>query len=108
MKKKGDRNEKKVGDSNQKGILGKPNYTFQRKLTPKEMDEHRAQNLCYFCHGKYAPGHECPQRKKLQVFLMEVEEDEHSPQDDEDDSVTTTESLGEGPTVSLNAIHGET
>jgi len=92
-------------DNNQKGILGKPKYTFRKKLTPKELDEHWAQNLCYFCHEKYSPGHDCPQRKKTQVFFMEVED-----QDLEDDPPELVPEAHPGvspPTVSFNALHGE-
>ncbi|XP_057442060.1 uncharacterized protein LOC130733807 [Lotus japonicus] len=95
--------KKPGGDSNQKGILGKPNYTFQRKLSPKEMEEHRAQNLCFFCHEKFSPGHDCPQRKKFQVFLMEVEEGEPEAVD----SASSVDSEPVVPTLSLNAIHGD-
>lgn len=57
----------------QKGILGKPNYKFQSKMTPAELEEHRNKSLCFFCREKFTPGHNCPQRQKIQVFLMEIE-----------------------------------
>ncbi|XP_057453401.1 uncharacterized protein LOC130745246 [Lotus japonicus] len=96
---------KLVGENNQKGILGKPNYTFQKKLSPKEMDEHRAQNLCFFCHEKYTPGHDYPQRKKSQVFFMVVDG-----LDSEECQEVLEQDLGPEvsvPKVSLNALHGD-
>lgn len=90
--------------------MGKPAYTFQKKLSPKEMDEDKAQNLCFFCHDKFFPGHDCPQRKKMQVFLMEVGE-ENQLDSIEVDSVSeevSNESIQSvDPTVSLNAIQGD-
>lgn len=47
--------KKVVAKSKQKSILGKLNYTFEKKFNPKEMEEHRAQNLCYFYHEKISP-----------------------------------------------------
>lgn len=43
-------------------------------MTPAELDEHRTKNLCFFCHDKYSPGHNCAQRRKTEVFFMEVDE----------------------------------
>nr|CAJ00278.1 hypothetical protein [Lotus japonicus] len=96
---------KTVRENNQEGILGKPNYTFQKKLTPKEMDEHRTQNLCFFCHEKYTPGHDCPQRKKSQVFFMAVDglESEELLEGVEQESRPEVNV----PKVSLNALHGD-
>ncbi|KAI5414704.1 hypothetical protein KIW84_040249 [Lathyrus oleraceus] len=69
--------KKGITEGSRKSILGKPAYTFQKKLSPKEMDEHTAQNLCFFCHDKFFPGHDCLRRKKMQVFLIEVGEVDH-------------------------------
>src|ERR1044072_251671 len=97
--------KKPAVENTQKSILGKPNYAFQKKLTPKEMDEHRAQGLCFFCHEKYERGHDCPQRKKTQVFLMEVLNPEE--EDDLDDLEEDAGTEVINPTVSLNALHGD-
>lgn len=64
--------KKGIVEGSQKSILGKPAYTFQKKLSPKEMDEHRAQNLCFFCHDKFFPGHDCPQGKKCKFSLWRL------------------------------------
>lgn len=37
------------GNQDQRGVLGKPGYRFQTKMTPVEIDEQRAKNLCFFC-----------------------------------------------------------
>ncbi|XP_057417585.1 uncharacterized protein LOC130711837 [Lotus japonicus] len=97
--------KKAQNDNTQKSILGKPNYTFQKKLTPKELDEHRAQNLCFFCHEKYSPGHKRTQRKKLQVFLMEVH-DEELPEGEQEGEMEVIDTASGVPRVSLNALNG--
>lgn len=88
----------------QRGVLGKPGYRFQTKLTPTEIDEHRTKNLCFFCHERFNPGHNCPQRQKGEVFVMEIEE-----------AITTQECLvvpeevkveEENAVVTLNAVLG--
>lgn len=58
----------------QRGILGNPGYRFQSKMTPAELDEHRSKSLCFFCHEKFTPGHNCQQRQRTQVFFMELED----------------------------------
>lgn len=58
----------------QKGILGIPGYRFQSRMSPAELEEHRSKSMCFFCHEKFAPGHNCPQRQKTQIFFMETEE----------------------------------
>ncbi|RDX89300.1 hypothetical protein CR513_28995, partial [Mucuna pruriens] len=62
--------------NNHKGVLGKPTFRFQQRLTPKDVKEHRSKGFCYFYRQKYTPNHECPQKKKMQIFLMEVEDEE--------------------------------
>ncbi|XP_059277948.1 uncharacterized protein LOC132032198 [Lycium ferocissimum] len=44
----------------------------RRRLSIEEMNDKRAQGLCYFCPEKYAPGHKCKNLKQL--YLLEVEE----------------------------------
>lgn len=66
------RENKGIIEGSQKSILGKSTYTFQKKLSPKEVDEHMAQNLCFFCHDKLFPGHDFPQRKKCKFSLWKL------------------------------------
>lgn len=49
-----------------------------RKLTPAQLQEKRAQGLCYNCDEKYIPGHKCTTPKFL---LLLTEEDEKPTQD---------------------------
>lgn len=58
--------------SDERGVLGKPSYRFQTKMTTTELEEHRVKNICFFCHERFTPGHSCPQSQKMQVFFMEV------------------------------------
>lgn len=92
-----------------KGILGKPNYKFQSKMTPNEFDEHRAKGLCFFCHERFAPGHMCPQRQMAQVFFMEVEDpcdpQEEQPQVGVEEKTAEKE---EAITLTLNSLFGNT
>lgn len=50
-------------------------------MSSAELEEHRSKNLCLFCHDKFSPGHTCPQRQKMQVFVMELEEQSATPED---------------------------
>lgn len=65
-------------------------------MTPTEVDEHRAKDLCFFYHEKFTPGHNYSQRQKGQVFLMEVMESEVG-QENESVLVTTEEVTKEEP-----------
>jgi len=44
----------------------------RRVLAPKELDDKRANNLCFFCDEKYFPGRKCV----IQVYGLEVLERE--------------------------------
>ncbi|PKI67810.1 hypothetical protein CRG98_011783, partial [Punica granatum] len=63
------------------GLLPLPTQIPQRNTTPlhtrphktltqKEMDERRANNLCFWCEERFVPGHRCSRRR---AFLIEVE-----------------------------------
>ena len=43
------------------------------RLSPTEMDERRAEGLCYNCDDKYAPGHRC---KRLYACWVNASEEE--------------------------------
>lgn len=60
-------------EKEQKGIIGKPGYRLQRKLNLAELEEHKSKNLCFYCHEKFTLNYDCPQKKKSQLFVMEVE-----------------------------------
>ena len=52
--------------------VGSASSKPRRLLTPKEIDEKRANNMCFFCDAKYFPGHKC----SSQVYRLEVVEGE--------------------------------
>jgi len=63
--------------SNTGSVTSKP----RRVLTPKEIDEKRANSMCFFCDEKYYPGHKCAG----QVYRLEVVEDGGSEEGLEED-----------------------
>ena len=74
----------------------------RRVLTPQEIDEKRANNLCFFCDDKY---HTC----KGQVYRLEiVEEEEWMEEQEERSDESTTPFLvdEEQPFISLQALQG--
>lgn len=83
-----------------------PNVTTNRRtLTPAELSEKRAKNLCFWCDERYTPGHKC-KGKKPQFFHIEMTEDE-------DEVEPELESQGEAETtdnqcahISLEAVEG--
>ena len=44
----------------------------RRSLTPKEIDDKRANNMCFFCDERYYLGHKC----SSQVYRLEIIEGE--------------------------------
>ena len=64
-----------------KQLTEKPNTT-RKTLTPAELSEKRAKNLCFWCDERYVPGHKC-KGKKPQFFHLEMEEEIEDPELDE-------------------------
>lgn len=92
-----------------KGILGKPNYKFQSKMTLNELEEHREKSQCFFCHERFATGHMYPQRQRAQVFFMDVndpigDQEEHTKVAVESKAEKEEEAI----TVTLNYLFGNT
>ncbi|OIT01987.1 hypothetical protein A4A49_56716, partial [Nicotiana attenuata] len=81
----------------------------RRRLNPAEMEEKRAQELCFFCDEKFVPGHKC--QAKRQLFSLELEagevpiEDEEKEQMEEEGEEITIE-LPENCAISLQALNG--
>ena len=48
--------------------------TAGRTMSSKEIEERRANNLCFFCDEKYFSGHKC----SAQVYRLEILEEENS------------------------------
>lgn len=87
-----------TSSSKNSGRYGRPS----KMLTAEEEAEHRAKNLCFFCHEPFSRDHRCAQREKLQLRFISVEE--------EDGECSYHE--GEGgedaaPLISLHAINGD-
>lgn len=77
----------------------------RRILTSKEIDEKRANNMCFFCDEKYYPGHQC----KGQVYSLEVMEEEEGMEMSEEGlegSLSTLLQEDEQPLISLQALQG--
>lgn len=69
------------------------------------MKDHISKNLCHFGHDKYTPKLDCPQKKKLQLFLMEVKEEQLEQQDPETiPEAVEVEIETEQPVVTLNSL----
>ncbi|KAL0378423.1 UNVERIFIED_CONTAM: Transposon Ty3-G Gag-Pol polyprotein [Sesamum radiatum] len=63
----------------------KPSFPAHR-LTPAEMQAHRAQGLCFNCNEKFAPGHKCKAKQFLLLLPGESALDSVSSLDIEPDS----------------------
>ena len=77
-------------------------------LTPKQLEEKRQKNQCFWCEEKFVPGHRC---KNRQIYLLTVEDaDEEMGEEPkvleeavgESDQVT----LMNNPYLSLHALEG--
>ena len=42
-------------------------------LTPKQMEEKRSKNLCFWCDERFTPGHRC---KNRQLYMLTIQDDE--------------------------------
>ena len=49
---------KEVGKIQNSAVLAKRSLN----LTPKQMEERRLKNLCFWCEGKFTPNHRCKNR----------------------------------------------
>lgn len=77
-----------------------------RKLTPNQLQERRAQGLCYNCDEKFIPGHKCQTPKFLLLMT-----DEDDPLQDPTVPIEDLPDEEDAPLhfqISPNAIHGHT
>ncbi|XP_054814737.1 uncharacterized protein LOC129315194 [Prosopis cineraria] len=78
--------------------------TVPKILSADEEAEHRRKNLCFYCHENFSRDHRCPQRQRLQLHFIEV--------NDVPEEVTQSEEEGEvegedtQPFISLHAMEG--
>ncbi|KAL5842733.1 hypothetical protein ACOSQ3_013336 [Xanthoceras sorbifolium] len=69
-----------------------------KRMTPEELTERRKKGLCFHCHDKYAPGHNCAKNFPIEACWEEGENDVEMEIDDEIQEVV--------PEISLHAIIG--
>ncbi|GJT57984.1 RNA-directed DNA polymerase like protein [Tanacetum coccineum] len=91
-------------------VLPKPNTpvtTYVRKqISPKEYQEKRAQNLCFYCDHKYSPGHKCAGQLFSLVLVPDEEDYFEDCLDDEEENETSMGIQELQPQISLNALTG--
>ena len=58
------------------------NSSQPTRLTPQQMDERRANYLCFNCDNKYSKGHKCGEKKLFYVDCEEEEAKEQEPYQD--------------------------
>ena len=76
----------------------------RRMMTSKEINEKRANGICFFCDEKYYPGHKC----NSQVYRLEFVEDEDIEETGEGTEGSFPQGLQEEeqPLISLQALQG--
>ncbi|KAL4279050.1 hypothetical protein GQ457_03G026640 [Hibiscus cannabinus] len=76
-----------------------------KNLTSAEIDDRKRKGLCFWCAGKYTPGHKCA---KSQVFQIVVDglEDEGELEEFQDCEEVSEVLKPEGPILSLQAMWG--
>ena len=75
-----------------------------RLLSPKEIKEKRAKNICFFCDEKFQPGHKC----KAQVYRLEIIDgsDDEEVKEEEQLEGEQEDLEEEMPQISLQALAG--
>ena len=80
----------------------KPKKQTTRNLTPAYMSEMNAKGLCYFCVEPFTPEHFLT-HKKLQIHVMEVDDNSDSEVEDVVSEELVVSSASE-PLISVNAL----
>ena len=93
------------GLSSSREASSKP-FRATNRMSAEEIDKHRVNNLCFYCHKKFSKGHDCPQRYRMELQMIEYAEPEKedvSVEDlgQEEADVDNSECLQ----ISLHAIH---
>ena len=68
------------------GVNKGVNSGFVKKplnLTPKQMEEKRLKNQCFWCEEKFSPGHRC---KNRQLYMLTVQEDDEEVREEKENS----------------------
>ena len=58
-------------------------------LTPKQMEEKRLKNLCFWCDERFTPGHRCKNRQLYMITVHDDEEEGDSIHEDEGEKPET-------------------
>ena len=91
------------------GSVVAPSLPQPTRLTPQQLEEKRAEGLCYNCDSKYTKGHKCAEKK---LFYIDCEEEEEKEQErSKEEDMLQEQSLDEeqiNPTISCNALAGIT
>ncbi|XP_075078424.1 uncharacterized protein LOC142164334 [Nicotiana tabacum] len=82
----------------------------KRRLTPAEMEEKRAQGLCFFCDDKFTPGHKCKAKRHIYSIKINVEvlrdSEEMGVEVDDTKEPQEAENSVENCEISLQALNG--
>ncbi|GJT08301.1 gypsy/ty3 retroelement polyprotein [Tanacetum coccineum] len=102
-------NGENYGNTSKPVLLPKPNTPVstyvnalvRKQISQKEYQEKRAQNLCFYCDQKYAPGH----KYAGQLFSLVLVPDEEDYFADclEEDSIEVSQEM---PQISLHTMNG--
>lgn len=90
-----------------KTITKPPLPTNRRTLTPAELSEKRAKNLCFWCDEQYIPGHKC-KGKRPQFFHIEVADEDEEEVEELVQQEEQLEGENQCAQISLEAIEGIT
>ena len=66
------------------GSVVSPSLPQPIRLTPKQLEEKRANGLCYSCDSKYTKGHKCAEKKVFYIYCEDEEEKEQERSKEED------------------------
>ncbi|GKA65822.1 reverse transcriptase, partial [Tanacetum coccineum] len=98
------------GGASKPALLPKPNTPvnttvnapIRKQLSQKEYQDKRAQNLCFYCDQKYAPGHKCA-GQLFSLILVPQEEEDCFEDCLEEENMEVSQEL---PQISLHAMNG--
>ena len=77
-------------------------------LTPKQLEERRLKNQCFWCEEKFIPGHKC---KNRHLYLLTVQDDDMEIEEETKKDKVMAKEEGEvmsnsNPYLSLHALEG--
>ena len=75
-------------------------------LTPKQMEEKRLKNLCFWCDEKFSPGHRCKNRQLYMLTVQDEGEGLEEEMEDEGLMEDSGQAIEDNPQLSLHALEG--